>query len=295
MEKGLVSVIITTYKRPANILARAITSVQKQTYTNYELVVVNDAPDYPGRPEIDWLVKEKNVKYLVNNQSIGAGASRNRGADVTNGEYLAYLDDDDEWIPNKLETIIPYFKDQRVGLVYSDMEIHNNLVTKIVNVEEYDQRDVVKHLLSRNYIGGFSNPVFRRIFFDECGKMDESLLSSQDADLWRRLAQVSFFVHVNEPLVRYYESTEGNITGNPYKRIQGTLALIKKYDGLYKKYPHIRKMHINRSTQNYIRAGWFKDAMAFYKEVYNPLERLLNLYVIPIGLLKMYYDKFFNN
>lgn len=286
----MVSVIITTYKRPARVLKRAIDSVFSQSYKDFELIVVNDAPLYDERETIDSLVSCYKLNYIVNDESRGAGYSRNIGANYSNGDYLAYLDDDDEWLPNKLSEMIPLLN-ASVGFVYSDMIIKNNYSEATKCIEYFEPDMVLQKLLDRNYIGGFSNPIFSKQLFEECGRMDETLLSSQDADLWRRLAMKTHFAHIAKPLIVYYSLTDGSITGNPHKRIRGTIALLDKYKEQYEKYPSIRTMHVNRSTQNYIRSGWFKEAFRFFCHVYTKKEQLFNIYIIPLGIIKRIIDK----
>ena len=97
----VVSVIIPTYNR-AHLIGRAIRSVLDQTYQDWELIVVDDAStdDIPG------IVKgftDGRVKYIRHDENKGAAAARNTGIQAARGAYIAFLDSDDEWLPEKLE------------------------------------------------------------------------------------------------------------------------------------------------------------------------------------------------
>src|ERR1700722_12759995 len=97
----LVSVIIPTLNRP-ELLMRALTSVLNQTHADIEVVVVIDGPDVET---VDVLktVRDHRMRTLLNTQSLTAAGARNRGVDHAKGDWIAFLDDDDEWSPDKLE------------------------------------------------------------------------------------------------------------------------------------------------------------------------------------------------
>ncbi len=96
-----VSVIIPTYNRP-HLVSRAIRSVLEQSYQDFEVIVVDDGLDKRSKDVIEG-IGDGRVRYIENVKSEGAPASRNRGAKESRGDYLAFLDDDDEWSPHKLE------------------------------------------------------------------------------------------------------------------------------------------------------------------------------------------------
>ena len=97
----LVSVVIPTLDRP-KLLLRAIDSVLRQTYQEIEVIVVVDRPD-PDTVSAVQSVNDPRVRLIVNPYSSTAAGARNAGADHATGEWIAFLDDDDEWLPNKLE------------------------------------------------------------------------------------------------------------------------------------------------------------------------------------------------
>lgn len=138
----VVSVIIPTYKRGLEFLSRSVGSVLKQTYKNTELIVIDDSPiDYENRQAIekymhDIIAKDSRVRYLQNAKSMGGSLARNRGIEVASGEYITFLDDDDEYKPLKIEKQINFMLKNNFDLSFSNMVMHND-TGKVVDMREY--------------------------------------------------------------------------------------------------------------------------------------------------------------
>jgi glycosyltransferase involved in cell wall biosynthesis len=111
----LVSVVIPTRDRP-KLLLRAIDSVLNQTHQEIEVIVVVDRPD-PDTVFAVQSVGDPRLKLIVNTYSWTGAGARNAGADRATGEWIAFLDDDDEWLPNKLETQIAFASGRAPALV----------------------------------------------------------------------------------------------------------------------------------------------------------------------------------
>lgn len=122
-EKSLVSVIIPTYNRQAMLL-RAIESVQKQTYDNLEIIIVDDA-SIDSTPDVVQSILDNRVHYLRSQQNHGGAETRNIGIRYASGEYIAFLDDDDIYLPNKIELLVSALKKSEagIGLAYSKTQI----------------------------------------------------------------------------------------------------------------------------------------------------------------------------
>ena len=103
-----ISIIIPTFNR-AHLLERTINSVLKQTYTDFEIIIIDDASQ-DNTKDIVQRFKNKNIKYLRQNENKGAPAARNRGIQEAKGRYIAFLDSDDEWVPEKLEKQLALFE-----------------------------------------------------------------------------------------------------------------------------------------------------------------------------------------
>lgn len=248
MKTPKISVIITTYKRPFEILSRAITSALDQTYRNFEIIVVDDSPQSRDRDSLKIALDTKfgdSITYIQNEKNLGACASRNIGFRYSCGEYVAFLDDDDQWLPEKNELMLQCFDANDIGLVYCALLPYKKGKPVRNTQQKIYEGYVLPRLLESNFIGGCSVPLFPRRIVEECGLFDENLPSSQDTDLYRRIAMNYKVKYFSKPLVIYY-MTRDSITGNQKRQIQGRLMLLEKYDKEYNQYPIIRKRYAGK-------------------------------------------------
>lgn len=236
----MVSCIVTTYQRPIEILKRALDSVVNQTYQDIELIVVNDAPAKKQlAEEIGRLLEGYAVRkqYIISEVNQGACAARNTGITHARGEFLAFLDDDDEWLPKKLETQLSYMQGQAVALVYcSHYIIDKNARKRLIEeplAREGFHENAFEQLLRINFIGSTSYPLLRTEAVREVGGFTEGLVSSQDHDLWLRIAKKYQIAYCKEPLVVLYYSQDG-ISRNIQSCVQSYEYLLEKYAGFYK-------------------------------------------------------------
>lgn len=196
-----ISVIIPTFNRKET-LKRAIQSVVMQSYTPYEIIVIDDGSD-DGTKE--WIKdNHANVKYIYQMNS-GVSSARNKGIKFARGDWIALLDSDDEWLPSKL-------KDQA-------NEIELNPAAKFLHTNEIWIRNGVRvnQMKKHKKYGGYifekcldmcrispSSVLIKKDIFDEIGMFDETLKVCEDYDLWLRFAS-KYQVHfLNQPLIKKY-------------------------------------------------------------------------------------------
>lgn len=251
----LVSAIITTYKRDPRIVERALNSIFNQTYNNIEIIVVDDSPvEFEQRIEVEQLINRVStnspfkIKLIINEKTCGACASRNIGLKESKGQIIGYLDDDDEWCPNKIESMVHMFDNPKIGLVYSNYYEMNDdsHILKTIKLKNFCDNPY-EHLIRSNFIGGTSFPLLRKCAVISAGSFDEEMLSAQDYDLWLRLAKVSELTYVDEYLSIYHIHNNDQISKNHLKRILGLERIIQKnIDYLEKNFGsyHIRLMRI---------------------------------------------------
>ena len=234
----LVSAIITTYKRKPSMVVRAIRSVLSQTYQRIELIIVDDSPGtYADRDAVKKAVykeKEENpripVRYIQHSSNMGACAARNTGLYAAKGKYIAYLDDDDEWLPTKIEKQIKALENSHVGLVYCGCICMNDNTGRMVERKTvYCRGRVFDKLLYRNFIDSTSFPLLKKECLEAVGGFDLLMESAQDYDVWLRIAQKYEIDYVPEPLVIYHEHEGEQITNNPRKKISGLERINKKF------------------------------------------------------------------
>lgn len=235
----MISAIITTYKREPSMILRALNSILQQTLKDIEIIIVDDSPgDYPFRNDVKEMVleqrdihKEVEIRYIQHEKNMGACAARNTGLVAATGKFIAYLDDDDEWLPEKLEKQLPLMADSTVALVYCGRFCKDDTTDKcIIEKTEYYRGDVFKTLLDHNFIGSTSFPLIRTEALKEIGGFDVLMKSAQDYDVWLRLSEKYSIDYVDEPLVIYHMHDGERITSNPQKKIDGLERLNKKFE-----------------------------------------------------------------
>ena len=289
----LETAVITTHKRPVEIIERALKSVLSQTYTDMEIIVVDDSPaDYEFREDVKRMIKSytsQNLKYVQHEKCMGACAARNTGIKHAKGEFIAFLDDDDEWKSSKIEKQLKEFIDDDIALVYCGQEIKND-VTGIV--ESHALRGLAGYiypeLIKKNFIGSTSFPLLRKSALEQIGGFDILMQSSQDYDVWLRLAKKYKISFVDESLVVYHVHDNERITSNCVRKINGLERVNEKnwdYIQLHKDVMWSRLMplvpyyagnkQLGEALKVWIRAA-FLQPFAFKKNIFY-FSRLLKM------------------
>lgn len=284
-----ISVVIITYKRPLEVLERAIKSVLNQSFKNIELLVVNDASEEKELSiEIAKMIgclNDSRVRYLTYDKNRGSNYARNFGLKNSVGRYIAYLDDDDEWLPIKLEkqfeTIV---KNPDIALVACGFNILNErgkCGEKKVSID-----NSLGHLLQSNFIGGTSFPLLNRRFVVNEGGFDESMTSCQEYDLWIRLRLKHVFGCVDMPLGNYYVSSDSVYRKNHEKFYNGDKKILAKYCEVFQNDKKNWNIHLNNMAFYFLTQKDFKryfeyKASAFRVKVFSlanitPLYKIFN-------------------
>lgn len=197
-----VSVIVPAYNAMP-YLKETVESVLNQTYTDFELLIINDGSTDTTS---EWVsqVSDPRVKLISQNQQ-GVATARNKGIKHAQGEYIAFLDADDLWISTKLEKQIECLeKSPAAGLASCWINLideHGNLIGDTVTVQL--REDTLENILLSNFIFCGSTPVVRRRCFETVGQFDQSLAPVEDWDMWIRIAFHYSFAIVKEPLLLY--------------------------------------------------------------------------------------------
>jgi glycosyltransferase involved in cell wall biosynthesis len=200
---------MATYNR-RHLVAVAIRSVLAQTYPHLELVLVND-----GGEDIRDIVDrfgDPRIRYFCLEKNRGAGHAYNFGIRQSRGEYIGHMDDDDEFYPNHLETLVPHLEQRPdIDLAYSDIEtvqceLHDGAYTNISGrkVEYSFDFDRIVLIALTNYIV-HTSVLHRAQAAGKAGWYDESLRCLIDYDFLRRLAFYSDFLHVKAVTGAYYQ------------------------------------------------------------------------------------------
>jgi len=187
MISDLVTIIICTHNRK-ELLTRAILSVQKQTYPNIEIIVSDDCSDYDIKSHLETLEEKLNIKIVlrINESNKGACYTRNEGIKIAKGKYIAGLDDDDEFTPDRIYLLMENYNNK-----YSLITSNTLVITKNKKFNLYsghkDKIITLNDSLWENKVGTQCLVEKKRIL--ESGGFDSSLHSAQDADMWLRLIE----------------------------------------------------------------------------------------------------------
>lgn len=296
----LVSVVIPTYNREATI-EMSINSILNQTYKNIEIIVVDDNSKDNTCLIVEKL-KEKYdfIKYIKHENNKGGSAARNTGARFASGEFLAFLDSDDEWIDTKLEKCMNVFENNGdISMVYSDMILYNVKTGKEkINVSE-EWEDKYKGILCKNIIGSTSLIVIKKNAFDKVKGFKEGLPSCQDWDFYINVAKEFKIKKVNEPLLKYYIHSD-SISGNLQRAIEGHKYILNKVNKLLdekSEYHNERKKIISEQYINiamiYRKFGKFDNSREYYLKAFNTnkfnKKAIKNLFFMMLG--KKFYNK----
>lgn len=212
-----VSIIIPTYNRPTR-LKRALRSIASQQYPNIEIVVVDDASEDPVLPIVNEVrdEKEMDIQVLRHSENKGASAARNTGIRNSKGDFLAFIDDDDIWYPDKItkqvESLTAASDD--TGLVYCEMDIINEDGEFIRRTRAKHSGNITKLLLRRNVIGSFSCVMVKRDIVNQTGLLDDRFPSWQDLEWYIRLSRYCAVDPIAEPLAARYVGDYRQISDN---------------------------------------------------------------------------------
>lgn len=219
----LVSVIIPTYGRP-EFITRCIDSALNQTYPNIEVIVVDDNnPDTPERAETEKSMEiyssNPKVKYLKHEKNKNGSAARNTGIRAASGEYLAFLDDDDEVMPERFEKCINKLEsmDDSYGMVYTGYIIQKPNGESEKSSEKRNGDCYLYALMRTFFICAGSNLLIKKSIADEINGFDESFRRNQDIEFLARALEHYKIAYVDEYLLKINQ--KGTRTKRTYEQV----------------------------------------------------------------------------
>lgn len=226
------SVVIPTYNRP-ELLRNSINSVLSQTYPDFEIIVIDDCSS-DNTPGVLKAFRDERLKVIRNSSNKGIAAVRNIGVTSSQGKYIAFLDDDDEWLPDKLEKQVRIMEDgpESLGCVYSGcltMGLNGSEVVS-TSIPRYRNK-VLNELLLENFITT-STTLLKKSCIEKAGLFDEDIPYGEDYDMWIRIAGDFEFDFAPEPLTKY-RIHPNSITKNYAKVINGTRKILSKHRSLF--------------------------------------------------------------
>lgn len=288
-----VTAVVTTYDRP-DLIQRAVDSVLDQTYQGVECVVVDDhSPEQRTRETVESIESDR-LTYERHDENRGLSAARNTGIGHASGEYVAFLDDDDEWLPEKLEKQVALFDDlmDDCGLVYCWMDYVNESGEVVRHYRPKLEGYVLPQVLDGQRIGAGSTLLVRTDVATEVGGFDESLSRGIDGDFIRRVCREYKIDYVPKTLVRYH-------TGHDHKRItrsdeqglrnaiQGEHTKLRKFPDELDRYPR-RKANIYAGiAHHHSQLGEWERSREYYARAFRTSLLSPPVYLKGVGSLLM--------
>lgn len=224
--KTLVSVIIPTFKRVSG-LGRALSGVSRQTYQSVEIIVVDDNLDFETSDRVRKICARYKAAYIPNQGHKGGNGARNTGILAARGKYIAFLDDDDYWLEQKLSAQVAFMESENLACSFTGhyrLHQRSGVFIKSMYSDDSIKRE---NLLSGICPQSLSLVMIRADTFQWAGCFDEELPSFQDFDLFLRVTQKESLYFVNECLAIITEHEAPRVSVDLTNRLRG-LTLLKK-------------------------------------------------------------------
>lgn len=278
VESGAIafSVVIPAYNREKTI-KRAIDSVLRQTYQNFEIIVVDDGST-DGTKDVVLSIHDDRIRY-IHQENQGAQVARNRGIHEGQYDWIAFLDSDDEWLPRKLELQLAVLQQNRFEPM---LVIHGDCIVKDIlnshedrwNLSRLTGGDVYSQILAT---GGtmFQGMVTSKTALEKIGLLDTKVVAFQEWDTSIALAKYCKFVAIEEPLFIYYLHEGDTISKNHVHDIEGYYYIVQKWKDeiLLHGGCEAWNRHLYVLCERCTRFGFFAQTEQFYQERYGrPLQ-----------------------
>lgn len=285
LDKPCFTIIVTTY-RGEDFLQRALGSVQCQEWKDFHCLVINDNPlKNSSVEEAVAALNDSRFRFIASSRNRGANYCRNEGIRLAEGTYIAFLDDDDIWFPQKLKLHLEEHQANSSILVYSDYVKKYSgpndleIPTAAPEVPDDIPRGMFDGLFS---IGTTSSVTLRRTGLPE-PLFDEALVSFQDWDAWLTIARSRkdvLFSHIRQPLLFFVQHDQDRTSTNSGRREQGLKQIVAKYGGKQ----HLKGFYYKEWMNIYLlkageKKGWRGRIFLVRQFIVNP-GLWLNLYAI---------------
>ncbi len=224
----LVSVIVATYNRK-ELLEKTLESILNQTYSNLEIIVVDDAST-DGTMELRLFHNQSKIRYIRKENNSGPSAARNVGIRNAKGDLIAFIDDDDLWEKDKIKRQVETIDKKKVEWVYSDCVYFDHETGRKLYKHSNRYRLHSGNIASKLICGDFipsPTPLIKKHVFDIVGTFEESSRLGEDWLMWLKIASKFPVEFIREPLARYRVHT-GSVSKkeNIEKILSGALQTI---------------------------------------------------------------------
>ena len=229
-----VSVLTPLYNTNPVHLREMIESVLSQTFTDFELLLLNDSPENQQLKEIVQSYNDKRIVYYENEINIGISKSRNKLIELARGEYIAVLDHDDISLPDRLKKECEYLDSHpEIGVVSSNIKIKET--NKVSNYPTSNRQIKQKLIEGRCVVLHTAAMIRKSVLTDNNIKYEQAYSPCEDYMLWARLLGKTMFYNFKEPLVLYRDH-ENNTSHKFSEKMSDKSNMINNF--LIKEYPY---------------------------------------------------------
>lgn len=292
VDSELFSIVIPAYNREKTV-ARAICSAVNQTYINKQIIVIDDGSKDNTAKVVNEFVEKFGIEYYYQ-QNGGAQRARNNGLAHAEGEYIIFLDSDDELLPTCLEEMVKVYKEEEdTGAVYCLAGVKSEDGSLKPMRNDYLEGNIYREVLEQGYLTSSSFISMRKRVFNEIGEWDVAFPASQDDDICFRIAKNYRIRLINHILgIYWFDAGEGNqISSSSIRVANGWWTLWNKYEKdvirlcgsqvMRKHYLDCAyRYRISNSTENY------KKGMKKVKSLSTSLEYVGAVFYIKARLMK---------
>lgn len=307
-----ISVVVPAYNAESTIL-KTITSVQQQTFADFELIIINDGST-DGTLDLLNTLEDSRLKIFTYENG-GLSVARNRGISRARGEFIAFLDADDLWTSDKLELQLAALQQHpEAGVAYSWTHFMDEQGESFhADKPLFFEGNVYPQLLVHNFLASGSNPLIRRQAIESVGEFNPSVSGAADWDYWLRLAARWPFAVVPKPQIFYRQSSssmssrvdfmEGcqiQVIEQAFLSVPPELQALKKHSLAYI-YQYSVQLYLTRipgmegakqAAQKLIQAIWLYPQILFDKKTQKLAFKLLLMYVLSPKIANYILQKF---
>ena len=226
-----VSVVIPVHNRQA-VIGRSVSSVIRQSLSPDEIIIVNDGSS-DNTLQVCQEISAPGVQIITLPENCGSQKARNAGIRAAKGNWIAFLDSDDQWLPNQLEKLVERLREVDYDpdtVVYCDCYVQpgQSELRKIWRRPHLEGENVYRECLIH---GGplFQGMLTSKNALEKMGLLDEGVQAYQEWETTIQLSRFCRFIHVREPLFIYHRHFEESVSGNPGRRLGGFSYILNKY------------------------------------------------------------------
>jgi glycosyltransferase involved in cell wall biosynthesis len=263
----IVSVIMPTRNR-AKLLPRAINSILKQTFKDFEIVIIDGNSTDETKIVVDGY-NDPRIRYYLQEIPKNGAQATNEGFEKARGKYIAFLDDDDEWLPEKLEKQVNLLNSlpDDYGMVYCWMDYYNDSGKCVHQTHPILKGYIYKDILVNEKLSGAPTFMVKNSVIKKIGGFDTELILFDDAEFARRVSKYYKVDLISEALVKVYPD-HGSLRQSDMSHLAGQslVYIYEKYKDDFKEFPVLKSQFyaktayafsINKNLYSFIRCSFF--------------------------------------